>query len=359
MKEIKLDPIYDSIILLSDVHFGVHVNSIEWNENILNYFNNFFVPYVKEYKKNHTPILIIAGDFFEDRTLLDIGVMNDGINVIDELSKILPVHFIVGNHDIYKKNDCDINSLVVHKYMNNVTIHEKPTVLSIRDYKIELVPWIGDFKKESSHVMNSESDVLIMHTEIKGFSYDRGQTIINGTEVGSFKGKMIFSGHIHKRQELKKVTYLGSPYATSRSDIGNEKGIYALELYDKINVSFKVNDYSPKFIQCDVSEIYGKDKNVIEGIIGNNYVDVTCKKSDNKNLSKLIEEAEGCGFKKLELKYVKEEVVENKDVRTADVNKGIEVLIEDKIKSLKEKGLAKKQITYLLTKNSKYIKSIN
>ena len=66
MKEIKLDPIYDSIILLSDVHFGVHVNSIEWNDNILNYFNHFFIPYVKEYKKNHTPILIIAGDFFEE-----------------------------------------------------------------------------------------------------------------------------------------------------------------------------------------------------------------------------------------------------------------------------------------------------
>ena len=33
----------DNIIMLSDIHFGVRNNSIEWLENICDYFYNFFI----------------------------------------------------------------------------------------------------------------------------------------------------------------------------------------------------------------------------------------------------------------------------------------------------------------------------
>jgi hypothetical protein len=43
--EIKIP--FNRIFLLSDVHFGVRNNSIEWLENQLDFFYNFYIPYLK------------------------------------------------------------------------------------------------------------------------------------------------------------------------------------------------------------------------------------------------------------------------------------------------------------------------
>jgi len=35
------------VLFISDIHFGRHVNAEEWQENMRNYFYNFFIPYIK------------------------------------------------------------------------------------------------------------------------------------------------------------------------------------------------------------------------------------------------------------------------------------------------------------------------
>ena len=100
---------FKNIFILSDLHFGVRANSLEWLQNHQKYFRDFYIPYLK---KNVKPgdILFILGDWFDNRQLLDIYVMNTSINIVMELSEILPVHFITGNHDIYKKYGTDIQN---------------------------------------------------------------------------------------------------------------------------------------------------------------------------------------------------------------------------------------------------------
>ncbi|MCK9446225.1 hypothetical protein M0Q50_04970 [bacterium] len=43
---------FNKIFLLSDTHLGVRTNSLEWIDNINQFFKNFYIPYLKENKKD-------------------------------------------------------------------------------------------------------------------------------------------------------------------------------------------------------------------------------------------------------------------------------------------------------------------
>ena len=106
----------DEIIFISDVHFGVRNGSFEWLEIMQNYFKDFFIPLIRnEISSGKHPIVVVAGDYFDNRQYIDINVMNVAYNVMKEISSLCEVYMVIGNHDIYKKNDTDVNSLVIFK----------------------------------------------------------------------------------------------------------------------------------------------------------------------------------------------------------------------------------------------------
>ncbi len=39
---------FNRIFLLSDLHFGVRANSLEWLQNQLYFFKKFYIPFLKE-----------------------------------------------------------------------------------------------------------------------------------------------------------------------------------------------------------------------------------------------------------------------------------------------------------------------
>lgn len=42
---------FKKLFLLSDLHFGVRANSVEWLENQMNFFNHFYIPFLKKNAK--------------------------------------------------------------------------------------------------------------------------------------------------------------------------------------------------------------------------------------------------------------------------------------------------------------------
>lgn len=292
---------YKKVFLISDLHFGVRANSIEWLENHLNFFYSFYIPLLKE-KTQKGDILFILGDWFDNRQFLDINIMNKSIELIYNLSNILPVFFMAGNHDIYKKNDTDINSLVAFKFIPNVKIFEMPTVISNDISKILVIPWLGNGEKEEMYAKNNKSDYIFAHTDISGFKYDNGFQIKKGARLQHLPGvKRLYSGHIHKRQEHKNSVYIGSPYSTKRSDIGNKKGIYII---DTINdeQDFIPNNISPIFQRIDLSELMNMSLEKAYKVLENNYTDIIVpdKYIQLFNLSKFIDLLSGCNYKKIE-----------------------------------------------------------
>ena len=216
---------YNRIHLLSDVHLGVRANTLEWVENIESFFKNFYVSYLKQNVKDKD-VLFILGDFFDHRQLIDINVLNVGVNIISSISQFLPIFLMPGNHDAYRKYDTNVNSIIAFKHMPNVTILDKPVIITNNKSKILILPWIGNKEIEENYVRANKFDYIFAHTEISGFKYDNGRDIRDsiGSNFDKFKSiKRLFSGHIHKRQERNNLIYIGSPYHTKRSDIGNVK----------------------------------------------------------------------------------------------------------------------------------------
>jgi DNA repair exonuclease SbcCD nuclease subunit len=293
---------YKRIFLLSDLHFGVRANALEWLQNQVQFFRKFYIPYLKKHVRNGD-ILFILGDWFDNRQLLDIYVMNSSIDIVLELSEILPVHFLTGNHDIYKKYDTDVNSIVAFKYIPNVFVYEKPLILTNGDSKILILPWIGNRETEENYVRTNKFDYVFTHSDINGFKYDNGREIrTSGTNFLKFRSiKKLFSGHIHKRQEIGNFIYIGSPYHTKRSDIGNEKGVYifdpSIDSYD-----FKINNFSPAFQRVTLDAILELSLRETIKLLENNYTDIIVpdKYVHLFNLTKFIDILKDCKYKKIE-----------------------------------------------------------
>ena len=243
------------------------------------------------------------GDFFDNRQLIDINVLNVGINIVLELSEILPIYFLTGNHDIYKKYNTDVNSIAAFKYIPNITIYEKPVIISNGKSNILILPWIGNKETEEAYVKANKPEYVFAHTEISGFKYDNGRDIKeSSTNFKKIKSiKRIFSGHIHKRQESGNIIYLGSPYHTKRSDIGNDKGVYYFEPNEN-TFNFTYNKYSPIFQKITMENILNLTLKETNNLLENNYTDIIIpdKYIHLFNLSKFIDILKNCKYKKIE-----------------------------------------------------------
>lgn len=294
---------YKRIFLLSDLHFGVRANSLEWLNNQLHFFANFYFPFLKENVKKGDCFFML-GDWFDNRQLLDINIMNKAIDVIYQISKIMPVYLMTGNHDIYKKNNTDVNSLAAFRFIPNVTIFEEPIIITNKNSKILILPWLSTKEEEEAFAKANikNADYIFAHTDMAGFKYDNGRNIIKGANLKNIKGyKKIFSGHIHKRQQIDHMYYIGSPYHTKRGDIGNKKMVYIFDPNNDKLESFE-NNLSSIFQRIKLEDLMEWTLEYAISILANNYTDIIVpdKYVQLFNLTKFIELLEGCPYKKIE-----------------------------------------------------------
>ena len=354
----------DRIVFISDIHLGVKNASIEWVDNVTKYFDNFFIPLLKKYiNNNENVIVVIAGDFFDNRQHIDINILNIGVNIMKKISSLVEVFVIIGNHDIYKKKDTDVTSLRLFEFFDNVHLISELSELILKgkddDHKrkMMLVPWVGNHAEETKILSKHTSeDFVIMHTDIAGLKFDNGREIIDGTNINVLKKGKIYSGHIHKRQESEKVVYLGSPYQMRRSDIGNDKGIYSLKITNEsVEEVFELNKYSPKFLKLRLLDILELPLQKIKKLTENNYVDIIIKKSimNEINMAKLMEAMEICNTKKIEVILDKNDTEDVDNNPAAKKDMSITEIVAERLASLRDlteedrKTLASMNINYL------------
>lgn len=300
IKETIID--IDSAFLISDIHFGVRSDSVEWLENIRDYFVNFFIPLI-ETKKGKKSGVFVLGDVFDNRETINIEIFNVVIEVFAKIAKIMPVWIIVGNHDMYKKTDNQINSLQILSNIPNIIIIDENCILTIKDTKTKclMMPFTTNDNEASLILSESNSDFAFLHSNLAGLKYDNGRNIITGVQTKAYKGARIFSGHIHKRQESGKITYIGSPYHTKRSDIGNQKGIYKLDFANDKQIFYE-NTYSPIFQKFDIKDLLERKYEDVLRLFRNNYTDILVHKNKANyiNIAKVLNILQPAEFKRIE-----------------------------------------------------------
>lgn len=264
---------YKRVWMITDTHLGIHNNSIEWMDIIKEYFYEFFIPLLKKEKKEGD-LIVHFGDVFDSRQSLNLFIMNFAIEIFEELSKIMPIIIILGNHDIAKKNSNDVNSVKILKWIPNIQICEEPEIMTVSGKKILFMPWRANHQEEEECIKNNSADFLFCHTDVQGLKFNRSIEIQEGIDFSLLKSfRKVYSGHIHYSQHRGNFRMLGCPYSLTRSDINNEKGIWCFDIENETEIFFP-NNYSPKFIRILFEKVLEMDEEETKTYFKNNFVDI-------------------------------------------------------------------------------------
>jgi len=288
-EEIK-DKEVGRIWILGDIHFGVRANSLEWLDIQKDFFENYFIPTLEKHVKPGD-VLVQVGDTFDNRQSINIKVLNYAVNLFERLGKILPVHVIVGNHDIWAKKSNEITSIDSLKWIPNVQIYIDCQTYKWHNKKILLMPW----RRDSDHEIETLADytgtnIVFCHSEIAGAKLNHKVKNEHGTHANAYKNfDRVYSGHIHYRQEQGQALLVGTPYELTRSDRGNQKGFYMVDL-ETMKETFFENHTSPKFLRYNITQIYDMPLGKFKEHIFNNFVDlfVPSNVATTNSLSQLV-----------------------------------------------------------------------
>ena len=215
--------LFNKAAVFTDLHVGLKSNSQTHNDDCLNFVKWF----IDTAKAENCDTVIMTGDWHNNRAAINIVSLNYSLKCLELLNENFNKIFIIpGNHDLYYRDKRDINSVVWAKHLPNVTIIDD--FLEIDD--VIFAPWlVGD---EYKKLKKMSSKYLFGHFELPHF-YMNAKVLM--PEHGEFKREdlgsydKVFSGHFHKRQTNKNVTYIGNAFPHNYADAGDdERGMMIL-----------------------------------------------------------------------------------------------------------------------------------
>jgi len=247
------------IFLIGDTHIGLgYPNSVDkWYKVHKQYFSEFLIPLLKREVTEHD-IIVHLGDLFDNRNVIPINLLNYGMDVVEEISQIAPLHIIVGNHDLWSKSASEINSVRPFRYIPNVKIYDKTDILEFNGLKILMMPYVEN-RLEQIKIINENRncDYLFCHSDLNGCKMHLTSVAHKNSDkidIEDFKPfKKVRSGHIHLVQSNNNFTFVGSVFQMDRNDLGDQKGIFVIDTIDE-SEQFFPNIISPVFKKFSVRE---------------------------------------------------------------------------------------------------------
>jgi len=240
------------IFLIGDTHIGLgYPNSVDkWYKIHQQYFSEFLIPLLKKEVKEGD-IIAHLGDLFDNRNIIPINLLNYGMDIIEEISKIAPLHIIIGNHDLYSKSASEINSVRPFKYIPNVKIYDKTSILEYNGLKILMMPYIEKKLDQIKTINdNKNCDYLFCHSDLNGCKMHLTSVAHKNNDkidIEDFKSfRKVRSGHVHLVQVNNNFKFIGSIFQMDRNDIGDQKGIFVIDT-DTDEEIFFPNKVSPIF----------------------------------------------------------------------------------------------------------------
>ena len=239
--------LFKRAIFFTDIHFGLKSNSRTHNQDCLNFVD--FV--IKTGKEQNCETCVFLGDWHNNRASLQIGTLNYSVQAIDKLSAAFDqIIFIPGNHDEHYRDTREMNSVVWAKKYENVRLFDEITTVD----DVCITPWlVGD---EHKQIKKIEAKYMFGHFELPSFYMN---AMVQMPDVGDLrrddlKCETVFTGHFHKRQTNKNITYIGNAFPHNYADVGDDnRGCMILD-WGKDPVYIAWPD-APKYRKFLLSEI--------------------------------------------------------------------------------------------------------
>ena len=207
----------------------------------------------------HIPVIWFLGDWFEfkdripNHVLIEFGISFN--NIADQSEMI---YSLLGNHDFQWKEYPTIKLFD----KENVKIIDKPSVIVDNKMIVGCLPYRRkwkDFEEDWKTLHQSKAlDIVIMHQDIPGVSYDSGFVSQGSFNLPTLPGVIYLAGHIHTPQKLGQIQFLGSPYPDEFGSNEGERFIWLLESSTKEIRPYQL--HYREFIDVEfLSDIHTKD----------------------------------------------------------------------------------------------------
>jgi DNA repair exonuclease SbcCD nuclease subunit len=216
--------LFKKAAVFTDIHFGLKSNSQLHNEDCLN-----FVKWATaKAKEEGCETAMFLGDWHNNRASINIVTLNYSLKALEHLNgNFDKVYFIPGNHDLYYRDKRDIQSVEWARHLPNVEICND----WFNSGDVVIAPWlVGDDHKR---IPKLNAKYMFGHFELPHFYMNAMVQMPDHGEVkrehfGNFEH--VFTGHFHKRQSNKNITYIGNCFPHNYADAGDdERGMMILE----------------------------------------------------------------------------------------------------------------------------------
>jgi DNA repair exonuclease SbcCD nuclease subunit len=216
--------LFKKAAVFTDIHFGLKSNSQLHNEDCLN-----FVKWATKLAKEHgCETAMFLGDWHNNRSTINIVTLSYSLQALEHLNDNFQcVYFIPGNHDLYYRDKRDVQSVEWAKHLSNVQICND----WFSDGDVVIAPWlVGDDHKRISKL---KGRYMFGHFELPGYMMN---AMVEMPDHGEVKREdfnnfgHVFTGHFHKRQTKKNITYIGNCFPHNYADAGDdERGVMILD----------------------------------------------------------------------------------------------------------------------------------
>lgn len=243
------------IALFTDIHWGCKNNSIQHNQDCMDYIDWF----VENVKKEKCDAISFMGDWFENRNAINVQTLNQSFKGLEKLDALgIPIYFCIGNHDLYhRENRAQFSTFHLGKFKNIVLVNE---VIQVNDMMFFPYLFKTEYATAASLINDKKPKYVFGHFEFRNFVITGSdRRMEHGPDHTQFSGpEYIFSGHFHKRQANDNIIYIGNTFPTNYGDAwDDERGMAILDT-DSNNVEFINWVDCPKYRKVKLS-------NVLEG----------------------------------------------------------------------------------------------
>jgi DNA repair exonuclease SbcCD nuclease subunit len=246
-----MNKILKKVAMFTDIHFGKKNNSYLHNQDCLDFVKWFCNKVKLDSDISH---VVFMGDWFENRNAVNVMTMNyaqESLKLLNDLG--LPVLIIIGNHDLYHRENRKVFSTKIFEQFTNIETVSEPTVLQD---KILICPYL--FKDEyPGLVQYSKLPYWMGHFEFRNFVVTgTDRKMEHGPDHKAFKEPTyIFSGHFHKRQALDNVIYIGNTFPMDYGDAWDDaRGMAILDTRND-DVDFIDWEDCPTYRKIKLSDI--------------------------------------------------------------------------------------------------------
>ena len=216
--------LFKKVAVCTDIHFGLKSNSLMHNQDCSDFIDWF----IATAKANGCETGMFLGDWSHQRAAINMQTLQYSLRSLEKLSKAFDrFYFIPGNHDLYYRDKRDIYSTEWAKHIPNIQIVND----FFKDGDVIIAPWlVGDDHKKLAKM---SAKYMFGHFELPGYLMnamvempDHGE--VRREDFNNFE--YVFTGHFHKRQTKKNITYIGNCFPHNYADAGDDdRGMMILE----------------------------------------------------------------------------------------------------------------------------------